>query len=242
MRHFGLSLVLVLSITLILHSQDPAATKPQDPSTLPSVPASAQPPAPSDADLHIARVMTNRRTVDEPTEYTPVSTGTKMKIAMKDSLDYSAFLRSGFWAGLNQWRDVDHSYGQGAEGYAKRFGASFGDRLISNTFTEGVYPALFREDPRYFRQGKTGKSTGARFGYAITRVFIARTDNNTYTPNFSELFGRATGAVISTTYHPDYRKTSYATQKMGIQIGADAMGNVAKEFWPDVKRKMFHKQ
>jgi hypothetical protein len=127
------------------------------------------------------------------------------------------------------------SFGQGAAGFGKYFGASYGDLLIGNYMSEAVYPSLFHQDPRYFRRGAgTGRS---RFAYAVSRVLWTRRDSGGTQFNYSEWLGNSTAVAISNAYYPDHRSAADNVSKLAMQVGVDAIGNVLKEFWPDLQRK-----
>ena len=128
------------------------------------------------------------------------------------------------------------------KGYAKRFASSYGDQAIGNMMTEAIFPSLLREDPRYFRIGEAGGSTWHRVGYALTRVFVVRTDKGKWDFNYSEWLGNGATVAISNLYYPDTRNASDNVQKLGIQVGTDALSQVLKEFWPDLKRHLSKKR
>jgi hypothetical protein len=144
------------------------------------------------------------------------------------------------FAGLYQIENQNPSFGQGVEGYAKRFGTAYGDQMIGNMMTEGFIPALFHQDPRYFRSGQGAKLS--RAWYALNRIVVARMDSGHNTFNFSEWGGNAAAVAISNAYYPDTRTVSANVQRLFIACGTDAFSNVLKEFWPDVKRKLFQKK
>jgi hypothetical protein len=127
------------------------------------------------------------------------------------------------------------SFGQGMEGYAKRFGTAYGDQMIGNMMTEGFFPAAFHQDPRYFRLGTGSKLR--RTVHALWAIEAARMDSGRLTFNFSEWGGNATAAAISNAYYPDTRDWHDNLQRLLVACGTDAFSNVLKEFWPDVKRK-----
>ncbi len=125
-------------------------------------------------------------------------------------------------------------------GYAKRYGADFTDAFTNELFTVGVFPTLLHEDPRYFRKGTGGGRR--RTGYAISRIFVARTDSGGERYNFSELFGNLTSGAISSAYYPSsQRGIGNIATRAGFQLGYDALFNVLKEFYPDLKKK-FHRK
>ena len=100
-------------------------------------------------------------------------------------------------------------------------------------------PSLLHQDPRYFRKG-TG-SVKSRIWWAATRSVVARNDSGNWTFNTAEFLGNGITAAIGNVYYPDERGLSPTVQRMFTQIGTDTVSQVLKEFWPDVKKKFFHK-
>jgi hypothetical protein len=141
-------------------------------------------------------------------------------------------------AGVGQWNNSNPSFGQGAQGYGHRWVTAYADQAIGNMLTEGVYPVLLHEDPRYFRRG-TG-STWSRLRYAVTRVVITQRDGGGSRFNASEWLGTATTVGIGNAYYPDSRDLGGNASRFFTQIGIDAASMVLKEFGPDIRRK-FHK-
>jgi hypothetical protein len=184
-------------------------------------------------------VLPNYRTADASLEGTPLTSKQKFTIASKDSFDYPLVLLAGAFAGLSQLTDGDKSFGQGAKGYAHRLGTWYADEAMGNLFTEGLFPVLFHQDPRYFRKG-TG-SIKSRTVYALSRVILTQKDGGGLQFNFSEWVGNAASTAIGNAYHPDTRDAYDNSMKLLEQVGTDAISQVLKEFWPDVKRKFFHK-
>jgi hypothetical protein len=102
--------------------------------------------------------------------------------------------------------------------------------------TEGIFPTLLHQDPRYFRQREG--TTRSRLGYAISRLFITRTDSGGTQFNYSELVGAATSLAISNAYYPDGRTVGNNLERYAVQLGFDVASNVLKEVWPDLKRRL----
>ena len=164
--------------------------------------------------------------------------GTKMKVAFEDSFDPSAFLVAGVFAGIAMAERQYSSFGGGAQGFGKYYGGAFADQAIGNIMTEGLFPIAFHQDPRYFVRGKGGFRK--RTVYAMSREFITRGDDGHNHFNTSELAGNAVAAGISNIYYPAAdRSLANTANKWGEQIALDAFFNVAKEFWPDVRNKLF---
>lgn len=247
-------IVTVLVLPLAAAQEPPA--EPQDPTTQqtaqptpkPTPPESATTPATSATNpleqeppggKRVLGVLPNYRTADASMEGTTLTAKQKMTIAAKDSFDYPLVLLAGAFAGLDQLTNSDKSYGQGVQGYAKRLGAWYGDEAMGNIFTEGLFPVLFHQDPRYFRKG-TG-SVMSRTGYAVSRVMVSQKDGGGLQFNYSEWVGNAAATAIGNAYHFDNRNALDNTTKLLEQVGTDAVSQVLKEFWPDIKKKFFHK-
>jgi hypothetical protein len=183
----------------------------------------------------ILGVVPNYSTVENRTPYQPLTVGGKFKITAEGAFDCAEFGIVAALAGFDQATNEDPTWGQGFKGYARRYGARFADQLSGNIFVGAVYPALLHEDPRYFRRGEGG--FGRRAGYALSRVVITKRDSGSEGFNFSELLGNATAAGLSNAYHPRGERSASETIGTWVtQLGIDAAGNEAKEFWPDIKR------
>jgi hypothetical protein len=187
-------------------------------------------------DKRILGIFTNHRTTDDSPDAANLTAGGKFAIAFSDATDQALFVQTAFLAGIGQATNANPSFGQGIEGYAKRFGTTYGDFAIENLTTEGIFPSLLHQDPRYFRRREgSGRS---RLFYAMSRLFITRSDSGRDQFNYSEVLGAATSLAISNAYYPDGRTVGSNLGRYGEQLGFDAASNVLKEFWPDLKRKL----
>lgn len=184
-------------------------------------------------------VIPNYRADEETDDIKPMTARAKLKVAFDDSFDPSSFLVAGAFAGISMAQNQYGSFGQGAQGYAKYYGGAFADQAIGNTMTEELFPIALHQDPRYFVKGKGGFWT--RTKYAVSREVVTRGDKGQKQFNTSELAGNAVAAGISNLYYPAAdRSLGNTTKKWGQQIAVDALFNVMKEFWPDVRDKFFH--
>ena len=197
---------------------------------------------PTRVDSRVFGVLPNYRTADGTKPFSPIDTRRKLHIAAKDSFDYPMFFLAGFYAAIGQLQNSNPSLGQGLGGYAQRYVRGYGDVVIGNFLTEGLLPSFLHEDPRYFRIGPGGGSRLHRTTYALTRVLVTKTDSGGRRFNFSEVLGNAAGVGIANAYYPDSRNLHDNLNRLGVQIGTDAASNVLKEFWPDIRQKMFHRQ
>jgi len=203
----------------------------------------------------------NFLTLENAGQVPPLTTGQKFKVVFRSSFDYVEYPWYGALAGLSQAENSEPGYGQGAEGYGKRYAAAFADGTLENFMVGAVFPTLLRQDPRFFQSGQGGFAH--RTGYAVSRIFITRTDSGHSQFNYSEIVGGALSAAISTnTYHPrGFNTTRYdpttgmltyihnasdrtlpnTLSVWGTQVGYDTITIVVKEFWPDIHRKLTHK-
>ena len=167
----------------------------------------------------------------------PLTAGQKFKLAVQYLNPYT-FLFVAAEAGVNQARNDPREYGQGAEGYGKRYGAGFADGLTASIFITGLYPSLLRQDPRYYRLGDGGFSH--RTGYAVSRILVTRQDSGRKAFNVSEVLGSFSSSALAVTYYPrSQRDFSDVAERAGIQFAFDAGFNVLKEFYPEIERKVF---
>ena len=183
-------------------------------------------------------VMPNYRAVSSDTQLPPLSPRGKFVLATHDSLDYTSGLFAGLLAG---WEFGLRSYPEfhsGWGGYTRYLWRAFADQAIGNYFTEAIVPTVLHEDPRYYTLGHGGFFH--RTGYALSRLVLTKTDSGKTRFNFSEILGNGMGAGVSDLYYPSQERTfRKTTVNWGTEVGADGIANVAKEFWPDVRRRLF---
>jgi hypothetical protein len=160
----------------------------------------------------------------------PLNPRQKFHLAWRSSIDPVTFLAAGFFAGIEQATNEFPGYGQGAQGYAKRFGANYGDSFISTMIGSAILPSLLKQDPRYFYKG-TG-TTKSRILYAIANSVICKGDNGKWQANYSGLLGNLAGGGISNLYYPasDRNGLSLTFENLGLGIAGSAAQNLFQEF------------
>jgi hypothetical protein len=182
-------------------------------------------------------IIPNYRTVDEEKSIASISAKEKITIALRDSFDPYAFPVAGVFAGISQAENEYPSWGRGVAGFEKRYFGALADQTVSNMMSEAVLPIMLHQDPRFFRLGRGGILY--RLSYAASRVLVTRGDDGAAQFNFSEVGGNAVMAIGSNLYTPRQDRSPGDTASMwGIQLGIDMIGNVFKEFWPDIKQKL----
>ena len=159
----------------------------------------------------------------------PLKPKQKFELAWKATVDPINFGLTGAIAGIEQAANSYSGYGQGAQGYAKRYGASYADSAIGTFIGSAILPSLLKQDPRYFYKG-TG-SRRSRFLYAITQTVVCKGDNGHRQVNYSALLGSLAAGGISNLYYPKAdRDVTLTFETALIGIGASAATNLLQEF------------
>ena len=160
----------------------------------------------------------------------PLRPKQKFELAWKATIDPVNFGLNGAVAGIEQATDAFSGYGQGAQGYAKRYGAGYAD-LVTSTFIGGaVLPSLFKQDPRYFYKGTGTKKS--RVLYAIAMSVVCKGDNGHWQANYSAILGGLAAGGLSNLYYPetDRNGAGFTFENALIGIGTTAAANLLQEF------------
>ncbi len=170
-----------------------------------------------------------------------LTAGQKMKLALRSTTDPVAFAAAFVVAGYHEARDDDKGFGWGIEGYGKRSGAAYLDAFDGNMIGNGILPSILHQDPRYFRLGH-GTITH-RLLYSLATNVICKHDNTgKWEPNYSNILGNIAGGAISNLYYPSSNSGVSQTFTNGFIVTAEGgFGSVFDEFWPDVSRKLLHR-
>jgi hypothetical protein len=171
-----------------------------------------------------------------------LTAGQKMKLAFRSAIDPVTFGVSAMVAGIAELNPSSNNdgFGWGADGYAKRWGAAYLDSFNGTMIGNGVLPAIFHQDPRYFRLGHG--STTHRLLYAMATTVICKHDNSRrWEPNYSNVGGNLIAGYVSNLYYPDTDRSSWGqTLASGMIVTAEGtLGGIFQEFWPDISRKLF---
>ena len=190
----------------------------------------------------------------------PLSRKEKFHLFAKSAFDPVSIGVAGVEAGLSQAEDQFPGYGQGAQGYGKRFGAALADEVSSGFWSNFFYPTLLKQDPRYFRLGEGGYRR--RFLYSMKQEFVCHTDQGGRSFHWSNVLGAFTAGAISNLYYPgntlirvipatsttsavrvyeNDRGVSLTLSRSAIALGYGMAGGLVDEFWPDIRSKVFHK-
>jgi hypothetical protein len=160
----------------------------------------------------------------------PLTAKQKFEIAWKTLIDPATLIFVGGAAGIEQAQNHFEEYGQGTEGFGKRFGAGYADTATGTLIGSALLPSVLKQDPRYFYKG-TG-TTRARFLYAVANSFVCKGDNGRWQPGYSNILGNLAAGGISNLYYPsrDRNGAGLTFENGAIGIGATAAANVFQEF------------
>ena len=159
----------------------------------------------------------------------PMTSKLKFKLALRETTDPFTFLTAAALAGVEQQHNTFPGYGQGTEGYAKRFGAAYADTVSSRMFSRAILPVVLHQDPRYFYRGSG--SIRSRLFYAVAQSVVSRGDDGRLEPNYSQVLGNFASAGLSNVYRSPGDRRVGLTLRNGLIITATgAAENVLREF------------
>src|SRR6185437_4005101 len=163
----------------------------------------------------------------------------KFHIFVQQTYSLYTVANTAFDAGWAQMTDDWPAYGQGMEGYGKRYGALLANHEAGTFFENFLFPTLLRQDPRYFREGE-GHSLFARVPYAASRVLITQSDSGHSTFNSSLLLGLLFVDGITNAYYPrPERGLGNTMTRFGGSVLSSAETNLLREFMPDMMRVFY---
>jgi hypothetical protein len=160
----------------------------------------------------------------------PLTRRQKFKLAVVVSRDPLTFFTTGVTAGIEQWQGDFSGYGQEFSGYAKRYAATYGDRIDSTFLGAALLPSLLHQDPRYFYRGHG--NVVVRALYAISTIAVCKGDNGRWQPNYSNVLGNLGAAGISTLYYPesDRHSVQVTVDNTLLGVATGAFGTLFQEF------------
>lgn len=232
---------VLLILVVGVHAQVPSSTL-QPVLTVAGLDGQDQTPAPAQQPEHqngVQKVLTAPSYFfpDIAHNRAPLDSKGKLKLALINSVSPGTIFGSAFGAGIGQATNSPGGYGQGAEGYGKRFGASMATNASNNLLGTYLLASIAHHDPRYFVMGNGGFKESIKFG--LRRVFITRTDDGRDAANWDGLTSPLLAEALANTYQPDAERTVGRTfQRYGEDVAITAGLNILKEFWPTITRKV----
>src|SRR4051794_6403046 len=165
--------------------------------------------------------------------YEPLNERERVQLYLKSLVNPVSILSSSVSAGIGQWRDRPEEWGQGGEGFGRRFASSFAGHIVRQSITLGVSSVL-HEDNRFVRMGP-GNSTTSRIRHALVTTFQARHDDGSWHVSYSKIAGLTGSAFISRAWQPPSSDGwGGAASSIGVNTAVGAGFQVAREFLPDL--------
>lgn len=242
----GATVFVLIAFMLIGRSPAQENPKPPDQTTQPSKPA-------GQSDTSIAKHVENAAmqpvkvfTVLDKTSFffpdiaastRPLSPGDKFKLFAVNSMSGHAILAAAMGAGINQAVNSPTGFGQGWDAYGKRFGSSMARTASSEFFGTFLLASALHQDPRFYP--RVNPTFGQSIEYSVKRLFVTRNDAGRDVANISGLLGPLLGEGLANVYWPDRNRTVGDTfLRYGLDLATKAGGNVLREYWPKMQRKL----
>ena len=211
--------LLVLQITLVCPARAGDDAPPNPP---PAAPAAPGPTAPDDT---VATALT---------PYIPMTQADRFHHYVNGMFSVEAVARAFAGAAILQAMNTPAEWGQGSEGYARRFGSDYAQHIIRQTLQFSASD-LLDEDNRYLPSGRSG--TGPRLAYAVESTFLARRHDGHRRLSYSRLGAVIATAFISRKWQPHSTNGAQnAEMSVATVLGTEVGFNIAREFLP----RIFH--
>jgi hypothetical protein len=169
----------------------------------------------------------------------PLDVTGKLEYHAKCAFGPGAILGDAAYAAVLQADNAPMEWKQGAEAYGKRLGTMVAWSGIRNGLAFGLDSSL-HQDPRYYRAG--GGGFFRRSAHALRGTLLTRTDSGGETLSAWRIGSAYGSAFLSNLWYPDRLNNARLGFIQGsVTLGFDLIGNLGREFWPDVKRKVLHR-
>jgi hypothetical protein len=167
----------------------------------------------------------------------PLSAGEKFKLFVDNSISVFALAESALSAGIAQADNSPGGYGQGGEGYGKRFGSSMARNASSQFFGTFLLASILRQDPRFFPQ--VDPTFGGSVKYSVKRLFVTRDDDKHDVANWSGLLGPLMAEGLANAYWPEPDRTAGQTfERYGVDLAERVGSNLLRNYWPVFFKKL----
>jgi hypothetical protein len=235
---------LIIAICCLVHAPCLAQANKSNP--LPDAPStSAQsqttPPAgnPLQGGVQFVQLLERKSLVfpDLATDKEPFGSGEKFRLAVNNSVSLGTIGSTLVGAAYNQAIDSPEGYGQGGEGYAKRFGSGMARAASDNLFGTFLIASVMHEDPRFYVQKNLSFKQSVK--YSAVRVAITRSDSGKSVVNFAGLLGPLGAEWLANTYFPDEsRGFDDVLLRYASDLGWRFGGNLLRQYWPNINRRL----
>jgi hypothetical protein len=166
-----------------------------------------------------------------------MSSGQKFKLFVDNSISLNSLALASLSSALLQAADSPRGYGQGGDGYAKRFGSSMARNASSNFFGTFLLASALHQDPRFFPE--RNPTLGGSVKYSARRLFVTRDDEARDVANWSGLIGPLLSEGLANAYWPEQDRSAAQTfERYGVDLAAQFAGNIIRNYWPVLLRRV----
>jgi hypothetical protein len=242
-------LILVASIACAWNfalAQSPSSTPDSSTPTPPNAPSQGQQsqgtspvPKPLRSGAQLVQVLEKKSFVfpDIATNTARMSGGEKFKLAAHNSVAIATFTTALLAGAYDQAINSPAGFGQGAEGYGKRFGSIMARAATANMAGNFLVATMLHEDPRFFVE--RGLSFKQSVKYSARRVVVSQSDSGEKMTDFAGILGPLAAEGVANTYYPQAARGAghifvrYASDE-AWRFGA----NLLRQYWPSINRKL----
>lgn len=242
-RSFSASvLVVIMFLATIAAAQSPAADTPKtDPPAQPTEQKSSAGTAAVKKPAEAVTFLDEKSIIfpDIAASDQPLSPGQKFQLFVDNSISVHTILYTGIASAVSQADNSPTGYGQGWDAYGKRFGSGMARNASAEFFGTFILSSAMHYDPRFFPD--RDPSFGQAVGHSLKRIFVTRRDSGGEVLDIPGLTGPLLAEGLANVYWPERNRTVGDTfMRYGIDIAAQAGGNLLREYWPVVYRKLSH--
>ncbi len=178
--------------------------------------------------------------IPELKNWRPLTSKEKFHIFLVHTYAPETFIGAGLDALRAKTLSDNAAYERGITGYGQHFAVELATNETDVFFQRFLLPAVLKQDPRYFRN--PDQPFLKRTLYSVSRVVITRSDSGKNTFNASLVLGAAASQAISDIYVPGNQQGLWPIgRRMAFDLALDSGFNLFREFWPDLRRKFFHR-
>jgi hypothetical protein len=159
----------------------------------------------------------------------PLRPAQKFEMAYRSTFDLSFLIRPSIVTVFDKSMRVGPDYGRGASGLAELYGYNCASLAATFFFSDALVPAIFHQDPRYFRKGSGPAKT--RILWALRSEFVAFSDRGSEMPNYGNLIGYGLTTLLNDAYLPARNVSVGKTlEGYGIKFGTNFAFNLVHEY------------
>jgi hypothetical protein len=171
--------------------------------------------------------------------YSTITPAERVQWVIDTTVDPAGLLGHAFSAGFGTAINSPKELGVHWAGFEKRYVNDMATSILGNSIEAGV-GALWGGDPRYF-PAAPGTSLKGRLIRAAKWTVLARQANGDVGPAYARFIAIPASNAISNAWRPASETGgSHLLERTATGFAAQLVGNEWHEFWPGIRKKLFH--